>query len=250
MAQTGLLGKKIGSGTRADVYRHGGYAYKVFHKGAKASAVFREAYIGALAAEAGLPSPGVYGVVEKGGCLSIKMEEVPGGTLHEAAARHPERCGALIGELARLHAGVHQSTVALPFSFVEWLRQRLGAGQMEEALRARLLGLLARLPQGAALCHGDFHGGNVLVDGARLTIIDWANACAGHPDADACRTYLIYALHMPQLAEAYLEAYCSHAQCLRADILHWLPVLAGARLGEGFPEERPALLAWASSCPA
>lgn len=39
----------LGGGARADVYRSGPYALKVFHQGAQPAQVFREAYIGALA---------------------------------------------------------------------------------------------------------------------------------------------------------------------------------------------------------
>lgn len=39
-----------------------------------------------------------------------------------------------------------------------------------------------RLPD--TLVHGDFHAGNVRVDGARLTLIDWADSCIGHPLLD------------------------------------------------------------------
>jgi Ser/Thr protein kinase RdoA (MazF antagonist) len=34
------------------------------------------------------------------------------------------------------------------------------------------------------LAHGDFHGGNVVVDGDSATIFDWSDACLSHPLID------------------------------------------------------------------
>jgi Ser/Thr protein kinase RdoA (MazF antagonist) len=34
------------------------------------------------------------------------------------------------------------------------------------------------------LAHGDFHGGNVVVDEGRATIFDWSDACVAHPLID------------------------------------------------------------------
>ena len=47
-------------------------------------------------------------------------------------------------------------------------------------LRARLAAL-PRRPWSTALDHGDFHDGNLLVDGASLTLCDWGDACLTHP---------------------------------------------------------------------
>src|SRR3712207_8428493 len=40
---------------------------------------------------------------------------------------------------------------------------------------------------GDTLVHGDFHPGNVRVDGASITLIDWGDAFVGHPGFDALR---------------------------------------------------------------
>lgn len=233
----------IGGGTRANVYRAGPYALKVFPKGANPARVTREAYIGSLVSEAGLPVPKAYGMVELEEGLAIKMEAVSGKNLHEAIVEQPARCEEFIEKLASLQEEVHRAPVALPFALSGYLRERIaGSNLLEEGEKAGLLRKLEALPQGTALCHGDFHGGNVLTDGTRYTIIDWANATAGHPDADICRTYMIYALHLPEAAGMYLEACRARTGRREGEILRWLPVLAGARLSEGFLEERETLM--------
>ncbi len=247
---TSAPGTWAGSGARADVYRSGPYALKVFHPGTPPAQVFREAYVGALVAGAGLPAPRIYEVVGLDGRLAIKMDSMPGKTLHERLEQEPARWKEGLDALARLQAEVHQAPVRLPFALADWISQRIQEGKgLEEGVKARALLLLDSLPTGTALCHGDFHGGNVLADGAAYTVIDWANATAGHPDADACRTYMIYALHMPVLAERYLASYCACAGRPAEAVLRWLPVLAAARFSEGFPEEQEALVGWMGRLP-
>lgn len=120
----------------------------MFHAGAGISSVFREAYIGALAAEAGLPVPAVYGVADVEGCPAIQMESVPGKTLHGLLEQEPAWWEEAMGILARLQAEIHQAPVSLPFALADWLRGRIEGGNvLEESQKSRLFALLAGLPQ-------------------------------------------------------------------------------------------------------
>lgn len=58
------------------------------------------------------------------------------------------------------------------------------------------------------LVHGDYHPGNVLSDGERVTVVDWTWACLGDPARDLayCRYDLTLA-NGPELAEAFTAAY-------------------------------------------
>ncbi len=68
------------------------------------------------------------------------------------------------------------------------------AGQLASAARKRLAPFVGaldrRLAQAAAcgpsetLVHGDFHPGNFRGDDASLTLLDWGDACVGHPLLD------------------------------------------------------------------
>lgn len=235
----------LGRGARADVYRAGSCALKIFHKGANPAAIMREAYIGTLVADAGLPVPKVYGVEELEEGLAIKQEIISGKSLHDVMVEDPLHCEKFVRKLAELQNEVHRSPVKLPFTLTEFLQEHItGNARLEEDMKSRLLRLLETLPAGAALCHGDFHGGNVLTDGTRYTILDWANARAGNPDADICRTWMMYAMYLPEIADMYLKACCACTRRPAEEILRWLPVLAGARLSEGFPEEREMLYSW------
>jgi phosphotransferase family enzyme len=55
------------------------------------------------------------------------------------------------------------------------------------------------------LAHGDFHGGNVVVDEGRATIFDWSDACVAHPLIDL-HTFLFF--DVPEAdRDSFLDAY-------------------------------------------
>jgi tRNA A-37 threonylcarbamoyl transferase component Bud32 len=87
------------------------------------------------------------------------------------------------------------------------------------------------------LCHGDFHPLNILYDGNKHWIIDWVDATAGNPLADACRTYLIFKQYLSRSAGIYLKLFCAEAGAKTNDVLVWLPIVAAARLNENLDEQ-------------
>ena len=56
---------------------------------------------------------------------------------------------------------------------------------------AQLLAELRPAAGSEVVCHGDLHPFNVLVDGDRVTVIDWVGAARGVPEADHARTLLL-----------------------------------------------------------
>jgi hypothetical protein len=55
------------------------------------------------------------------------------------------------------------------------------------------------------LAHGDFHGGNVVVDEGRATIFDWSDACVAHPLIDL-HTFLSFDV-AEDARDLFVEAY-------------------------------------------
>ncbi|MDT4868012.1 Phosphotransferase enzyme family protein [compost metagenome] len=157
-----------------------------------------------------------------------------------------------VGDLSRmleLLVGQHRCVLACTVAGLPRLKPRLAervehASDLPQATRAGLLQRLWALPDGARLCHGDFHPFNIMVDGDRLGIIDWLDATIGPPEADIARTYLLVALHLPEVAERYLAAMTDDLTMDLRRVMDWLPVVAGARLVEGVDEETERLLAW------
>ena len=125
-------------------------------------------------------------------------------------------------------------------------------------MKQQLLQRLEQLPGGGALCHSDFHPGNVVMTRQGPMIIDWMTACRGNPIADIARTVLIFRiaqapagsgvppLLFAQMKEAFLAAYLDAYQARHpfapAELEPWLPVLAAARLNERIAGEEEPLL--------
>jgi len=109
---------------------------------------------------------------------------------------------------------------------------------LDEPIKINLLSLITRLDNNSNhLCHGDFHPLNILDDGSKHWIIDWVDATAGNPLADACRTYLIFKQFMSRSAGIYLKAFCKATNSKQEDVLAWLPIIAAARLIERMDEK-------------
>ncbi|WP_221939072.1 phosphotransferase family protein [Mycobacterium sp. KBS0706] len=243
-------GPLIGSGKEAEVFACGDLVLKLYRTTASASkrAAFREASILALVESLGLPAPAVHGVGQIDGRWGIAMTRADGPSLADALQREPGQGTACLERMARLQIGIHGH----PGTHLGSLKARLAAnigqaGILDEPLRRRLLDGLAALPEGDRLCHGDFHPWNILGPPGREVVVDWLDACAGDPAADACRSYVLIRPVAPDLAAAYLAAYAAAAGESRDGLLAWLPFVAAARLAEDVPHEAQGLMAMAMS---
>ena len=139
------------------------------------------------------------------------------------------------------------------------LKEKIQAARpLPDALKQKALEALVRLPDGDALCHGDFHPDNIVLSQHGPVVLDWVDASSGHPLADVARTALLMqhaALppHMPgrRLIQAgrrlwyalYLRHYSRLRSLLPREVEAWMLPIAAARLSEGIAEEKGQLLA-------
>src|SRR5262249_33964317 len=148
-----------------------------------------EAELARLIYAAGAPSPVIGDLVEVEGRAGIIYERIDGLSLEARVTGNL----LLIPQVARTLAGTQgggQSCSVPPLpplrDLLRWKIEH--ATPLSAALRAQALSALERLPDGTALCHGDFHLGNVLLSQRGPLVIDWENATNGHPLADVART--------------------------------------------------------------
>lgn len=147
--------------------------------------------------------------------------------------------------MVKLQIEIHSKKITLPFSLKDKLKDKIqGNEDLDRIKKERLLTLLKRLPDGNELCHGDFHGYNILICKDEYWIIDWIYSSYGCADGDACRTYMILSIYAQELAELYLKLYCKNTGKEREKILVWLPVVAAARLSENNTNEKEKLMLW------
>jgi aminoglycoside phosphotransferase (APT) family kinase protein len=254
------IGAPIARGRTAEVFAwQDGQVLKLFYDWVPPTWVETETKASRTVYEAGLPAPAVEGVVEADSRRGIVFERVEGPSMLAEWKSKPWVLVRSARQLAELHAAIH----ALPGAGLPAYRERLeGSIRAAQALPAHLkdaaLSALARLPDGDALCHGDFHPDNVIVTARGPIIIDWMTAVRGNPLADVARTSLLLCkAALPPgtrgrwIVEAgrrlyhaiYLRRYLQLHPASREDIAAWrLPTLA-ARLNENIAAEQAQLLA-------
>jgi hypothetical protein len=237
------IGRLLAAGNVAEVFEWGFRVVKLYRSAARKPMAFREAAIHAAVEAMGLPVPAVWGVQEVAGRWGIVFDRINEGSFTERMREDPSVIPECLEKLARLHERIH-AHLAHQFG---GLKSRLATNiartrLLDEQRKQILLGRLADIPDGDRLCHGDFHPTNVLGQNSLPMVIDWPDTCCGDPAADVCRSYRLLKLHAEDLAEPYLDAYCTINNMSPASILDWLPYVAAARLAEDVPDDWARLL--------
>jgi len=195
MMHTGQArGELIARGNTSDVWRWSGTTVvKVLRPGIPPQWARLESEITSRVHAAGLPVPACDGVVDVDGRPGIVLELVEGPSMWTDMKRRPDQVSSLVDRLVDLQ---EQVLAAGPLDGLPDLGTRLSgkievAGQLPEDERAEARRLLAGLPVGAALCHGDMHPANLLRSPRGWVIVDWFDAAIGHPLADYARSSLL-----------------------------------------------------------
>jgi hypothetical protein len=128
------------------------------------------------------------------------LEHLPGVDAYDSPAPERDRFAVELHRMQSIASGALADLLALGVpdrrdaALVAFMQRAFhGVGADVSAVRGLLDGLPERLAAlrargiGDTLVHGDFHPGNVRVDGARITIHDWGDAFVGHPAYDALR---------------------------------------------------------------
>ena len=135
-------------------------------------------------------APAQFGRMDWDGRPGILLERLEGHAIFAEIQRRPWRAWALAKLTGRVHAGVNavRAPASLPDLRQEVRRRIETTSEIPDELRASALAELARLPDGDALCHGDFHPENILLCPDGPVVIDWPNATRGDACADFARS--------------------------------------------------------------
>ncbi len=196
----------VGQGFCSRVYSWGqGRVLKVFHGRLARERADRE-YATTRAIHAlGFPTPAAFELLEVEGHAAIVFERIQGVSVLGYTQSRPWAIFRAVGMLAKLHARIHSYTAP---PGLQSLRERVSAGidasdaSAEEKQAAQ--SQLAALPDGTALCHGDFHPDNVLLTPNGPVVIDWSAASRGDPYGDvACTSHLLQTASLPPWSPSY-----------------------------------------------
>lgn len=257
------LGTRIGQGVEAEVFATvEGYALKLMRSPDHAARLGMEVAALRAAAVAGVRTPRVYRQVVVDGRPGIEMQRIQGVDLLTMIARRPWivfHAGKLAG---RTHAaiGAAPAPETLPAvrdvagSVIDRMLQVSPSPEIAWAMQ-----VLATLPDGDRLCHGDFHPGQMMVEGGEGVVLDWATAKRGDPLFDHALTCVILRMGRPPpgtsaqpqalatvgrrlLTTSYMRSYRAAATFpIDATRLRsWEVVCLALRLAAGLPgEARP-----------
>jgi len=254
----------IGQGREAEVFEcPDGRVLKLLRaSGPRTGLAFEIAALEA-ARTAGVSVPQVYEEVVIDGRTGLMMERLNGIDLLTIIGRQPWRVfrsGRLTGEVhARINAG--RAPESLPAVKDVMNRGLAHLAPSQPTLAEWAGGILARLPDGDALCHGDFHPGQLMLSGDRYAAFDWSAAKRGDPLFDYARTRVLLSMGEPppgtQLAlrvlakigrrlliSSYARSYERHTTgpVDEARVRQWEIVNLAVRMHDGVPGERPRLL--------
>jgi len=256
--------KPLAVGLTAEIYFwEEGWVLKLFKEGFSKAEVREEARLTEAARRADLPVPAVGEVLEVSGRYGFLCERVEGPSLMDLVARKPWRYRKYARLLAQLQRKMHrlEGGEELPSQYDRLERKIRSATNLPAGLRRAALGTLKDLPRGDRLCHGDFHPGNVLMEGGQPVLIDWNDATRGNPWADFARSLLVMEKGRPPeevapyekwiislLKRLFQRAYrgdylkLGRGEVDREAIEEWKTVNAAARLSENVPEGQELLL--------
>ena len=228
------------------VYQDGSRVVKVFNGTKPAGDVFNEALNVARIVEAGVAAPKVLDVSEyEPGCWGIQVERLAGKTLAEVMEAEPENKAKFLDQFVRLQLEIQgHSAPLLPRQKDKFVRMIKSVDAINATTRYDLLMRLDGMKVEEKVCHGDFNPTNVLVDGDKMAVLDWAHATQGTPAADVAMTYMEFSFADADLADAYLDAYCEKADMPKQLVFQWLPIVAAAELARGHKDNEEALLSW------
>jgi uncharacterized protein (TIGR02172 family) len=254
-------GPLIGIGRTAEVYAWGeDRILKLYRPEMPREWVLHEAQVGRIVAEAGLAAPSIGDVIELEGRLGILYERIRGPSMLDDLARRPWMLDRHARRFAEVHAAMHDCLrPELPALRSALNRAIERAPALPEEARRRALEAAERLPDGDAVCHGDYHPDNIIISSRGPIVIDWMTATHGHPPTDVARTVLLFRVAvlpegMPPAKRvmtelfrraflaAYLRAYRRMRPAPGAEIEAWIPMLAAARLNERIAAEEATLL--------
>jgi aminoglycoside phosphotransferase (APT) family kinase protein len=253
---------KIAEGREAEILSWGdGRVLRLYRDPAAAAQADRE--MQALAAVRSVLSlvPTPYERIEWQGRPGIVMQRVEGRDALSEISRQPWRLAELSALTGRVHAELNRiaAPAALPALRAELRARIAGDAAIPERLRAPTLEALAALPDGSALCHGDFQVANVLLSPSGPVVIDWGYATRGDPDGDYARSVLMTRLGSlppgtPRLIrwgrhlgtglfrQVYQRAYQRGRSYDPVRVRRWTLVRTVERLADRIPEERDGLI--------
>ncbi len=232
------------------IYKDGTMTAKIFADSISKSDILNEALKQARVEETGLNIPKVEEVTKIDGKWAIITTYIEGKTLAELMEENPDKIDEYLELFVDVQLEIHSKKSPLLNKLQDKMNRKISESTLDATTRYELHTRLNSMPKHDKVCHGDFNPSNIIItpDGVPY-ILDWSHATQGNASADAARTYLLFRLaKQDEIAEKYLNLFCTKSDTARQYVDRWLPIVAASQLAEDKPEEKEFLLLWAKVC--
>lgn len=248
---TEMYGEPLGYGITAIVYEQGDVVVKVFYPKYGKNTAFKEAHMLAVAESGKLQAPRILSVSENQGYWELRMTRVKGESLLKLildalTAHNVERAGQLTRQLADIHVEINSKDGTDLADSKNVIRAKiLEHDVLTGEEKERAIAYLERLEGGNALCHGDFHANQIMMqEDDSYRVIDFADIGCGNPAGDVALTWLNLSTPPAPLRELfgqidlpgiYLDEYLAKSGMSREEVEAWIRVQAAAFLSVAPP---------------
>ena len=228
------------------IYKDGDTILKVFDSDYSKADILNEALNQARIEETGLNVPKLLEVSKIDGKWAIRIEYIPGKTLGQLMDENPDKIDEYLKLFVNIQKEIFSKQAPLLNKIKDKFNRKISASKFDATTRYELHTRLDSMKDHKKICHGDFVPSNVIItpDGDYY-IIDWAHVTQGNAAADAARTYMMFCLHgMDDLAEKYLNLFCSETDTAKQYVQRWMPIVACTQSTKGVESEQALLERW------
>ncbi|HHZ06878.1 MAG TPA: phosphotransferase [Clostridiales bacterium] len=228
------------------IYKDGDSTIKVFSEKYPKSDVLNEALNHARVEETGLCIPSIKAVSIIDGKWAITLDYVEGKTLTTIMAEDPANVDKYLNQFVDLQLEVHSKKAPLLNKLKDKMNRKISSlNDINATTRYELHTRLEGMPKHTKVCHGDFNPSNIIVDkDGKFHILDWSHATQGNASADAARTYMLFSLSHPELADKYMSIFCEKSNTAKQYVQQWLPIVAASQMVKGVESEKEFLMKW------
>jgi uncharacterized protein (TIGR02172 family) len=200
---------------------------------------------------AGLPVPKPFEIIETDQRFGLVLERLHGISMMREVAKKPWRMIAGTRQAAQIQAQLHACRAPAELrtqrtQIEQWIAH---AKDLPPAHRSAARDALAKIQDGAAICHGDFHPENIFLTPKGPIIIDWSGGTRGDPIGDLARTAsLIRHAEIPDDWPFFIRAFIcvSRGFLLRVYLRAYFEIRPGRadELALWEPIQKAAMSAW------
>ena len=184
----------IGCGRTSEVFKYDeSHVLKLYYDFMSKEAIENEFAVSEFVYGHTINTPKPLQIITENGRTGIVYEEIRGQSFLAVLGKNPLRMKYIARQMAELHTTIHSVTYQDPHTNqkLRMISVITQSPDLDQHTKDRIIAYIHTLPDGTALCHGDFHPDNILVANQKLWIIDWMTGMQGDAAGDVARTKML-----------------------------------------------------------